>query len=145
MKKILLTLIIVFISIFCYSQNSFKIIYSNPITHCYVTAVSINDSVVYYSISETSERRVFRITDRSETQQLGLFDKETTLKIFKNTVFLFDIDCVGQTIEIDKNVILSYVRIFGINCVKFENRLTGVDFNINKKTAEDIIKILDSM
>ena len=65
-----------------FSQNTSKVIYSNALTHCYVTAVAINDTTILYDVSEKSERKIWRITDRSETQNMGLMSKDDVTKLF---------------------------------------------------------------
>lgn len=143
MKKILSLLIFSFFSIVMFSQNASKVIYSNALTHCYVTAVTINDTTILYDVSEKSERKIWRITDRSETQNMGLMSKDDVTKLFETTIDIFDNQKVGYTTEISKNVTLSFVKIWGIKCVKIENTLIGVSFNINKKTAQGALKAIN--
>lgn len=138
MKKIAF-LIVVCLSFVLNVNAQSKIIYSNPMTHCYITAFVVDDSVMY-QVSETSDRKVWRFTDRTETQVLGLFDAETILKIFESANTLFENKELNKTIQIN-DVILTYKRVLGVKCVNFKHSLIGVDFNINQKTAKDIIDI----
>lgn len=142
MKRISLMLLLVVAAISLKAQTASKVIYSNALTHCYVTAIAINDSTVNYCISEKSERNIWRFTDREETQSLGLFDKETTIAIFRTAIQLYDDDELEKDIEVCKNVHLVFVKIMGIKCAQLNNSLVGTSFNINRKTAEDVLMIL---
>ena len=143
MKKFILTFLICFISIFSYSQvTASKIIYSNALTHCYVTAIAINDSTIMYQISEKSDRKIWRLTDREEAQSLGLFDKETVINIFKQAINLYEINQLNTEVNINTNISIKFIKIYGIKCVQLTNNLVNSQFNINKKTA---IKALEAI
>ena len=142
MKKIVFALFACLV--LCISANAqSKIIYSNPITHCYITEFLVNDKVMY-QISETSERKIWRFIDREETQVLGLFSKKEILTIFNAVVSLYADKKLDKTIQIG-DVVLTYKRIYGVKCVNFTHKRIGVSFNINKKTANDIIYLFHTM
>ncbi len=122
--------------------GAYKIIYSNASTHCYVTAVSINDSTIRYKISEKSDRKIWRLTDRSEVQSLGLLTLKKTIKVFTSALDLFNNNKLGATIKLKKNIVLTYRKEFGTKFVQIENELIGATININRKTAEGALKAL---
>ncbi len=135
MKKIVFLIFSLF-NLVAFSQtNASKVIYSNALTHCYVTAVAVDDSTVVYDVSEKSDRKIWRLTDREEIQSLGLLDKDTAIKLFESALELFELKELGKIIEINDNLSVSYVRIAGIKCVQIKNNIVNSSFNINKKTA----------
>ena len=141
MKKSLFVLVVCLISCISASAQS-KIIYSNPITHCYITEFLVNDNVLY-QISETSDRKIWRFADREETQVLGLFTKKEVLTIFNSVISLYAEKKLNKTIEIN-DVVLTYKKIYGIKCVNFTHKKIGVNFNINKKTAMDVVYLFQT-
>lgn len=142
MKKLFFAFVFAWSANVVFAQSASKIIYSNSLTHCYVTAYSVNDSTLMYNVSEKSDRNVWRITDREEVQSLGLLDEETTIELFKRAIGLFESKEIGKTDTIGKNIKLSYQKIMGMKCVQVENTLVGSSFNINQKTAIGALRAL---
>jgi hypothetical protein len=137
MKSFLLSLLLVFIGLNLPAQtNPSKVIYSNGLTHCSVIAVAVNDSTVMYNVCESSDRHFWRLTDRSEMQSLGLMDKETVVKLFNTALTILENQEVGYSISFNKNLKLTLVDPSGIRCLRLENTLVDVSFNINKKNCK---------
>lgn len=124
------------------AQPASKVLYSNQVAHLYLTAVAINDSTMMYSISETSNRHIWRLTDNMETQSLGMFDKETTIEIFKQAKLMWENDSLGTKKDIGHNIRLRVAKVKGNYCIELKNTFVGSSFNIDKKTIIGALQAL---
>lgn len=75
-------------------------------------------------------------------QSLGLMDKETVVKLFNTALTILENQEVGYSISFNKNLKLTLVDPSGIRCLRLENTLVDVSFNINKKTAKGALEAL---
>lgn len=142
MKKLILTFfLMIAVVVFSMAQSS-KIVYSNAMTHFYLTCYA-NDTAKSYVISETSVplKNVWRLTDREETQVLKTFSEEDVKSFLNQTLEFAEKEQLNTQTTI-QGITVSYKKIYGIKCIQFTNPVTKVQFNCNKKT---IIKAIEAL
>lgn len=143
MKKILITLVLLLtIVITTYAQSS-KVVYSNALTHFFLTCVD-NDTARVYIVSETSvpAKNAWRISDQYETQVLKVFPESDIEKFLKETLAFAENAKLDDEVKI-LGITVSYKKIYGISCIQFTNPRTNVQFNCNKRTIRKAIEALD--
>lgn len=143
MKKISLLFFLVLLSVsFAVAQSS-KVVYSNALTHFYLTCYA-NDSTKTYVISETSVplKNVWRLTDREETQVLGHFSEEDVITFLTQTLQFAENANLNDETELF-HIKVAYKKIYGIKCIQFTNPITKVQFNCNKKTIQKAIAAMN--
>lgn len=140
MKRLFVFFVVCQIAVAALCQSS-KVVYSNASTHFYLTCI-VYDTAHVYTISESSvpAKNVWRMSDRTETQVLRTFtplecrDFLELLEDFARRAVLDDYADYKE-IEIDK------LRDLVVPYIQLRNKNSGVQFNVNKKTA---IKALES-
>ena len=137
MKKIILLNLMLFVFICSNAQQSSKVVYSNAMTHFYITCYT-NDTSKVYAISETSVPldNIWRFTDREETQVLRTFNSEK-IRYFLSEVSEFEKTAkIGDVIEC-MDILIEVKRVMGIKCIVLTNTKSKVKFNTNRKSINE--------
>lgn len=137
-RKTILTLVALVVYVFTANAQSSKIIYSNAMTHFYVTLYDNNEDSITYTISETSVqmKNIWRLSDREETQVLYTFSKQQI------------IDFLSQVKENETEFIWNSIikiqrkKVWGIKCISMENIKTHAAFNTNSKSVAKALETI---
>lgn len=137
-RKTILTLVALVVYVFTANAQSSKIIYSNAMTHFYVTLYDNNEDSITYTISETSVpmKNIWRLSDREETQVLYTFSKQQIID------FLSQVK-ENETEFIWNNIIkIQRKKVWGIKCISMENIKTHAAFNTNSKSVAKALETI---
>lgn len=137
-RKTILTLVVLVVYVFTANAQSSKIIYSNAMTHFYVTLYDNNEDSITYTISETSVpmKNIWRLSDREETQVLYTFSKQQIID------FLSQVK-ENETEFIWNNIIkIQRKKVWGIKCISMENIKTHAAFNTNSKSVAKALETI---
>ncbi len=142
MKKIVFALILLLSTNLILSQSS-KVIYSNSLTHFYLTCYTSDTSRVF-TISETSTplKNVWRFSDRMETQVLETFTYEEITSFLSDVLNFAEQANLNDKKDFFKNIEVAYIKVAGIKVINLRNTRSGASFNVNKKT---IVKALETL
>ncbi len=131
LMKTILTLTALMSYVITANAQSSKIVYSNAMTHFYVTLYANNEDSITYTISETSVpmKNIWRLSDREETSVLYTFSKQQIID------FLSQVK-ENETEFIWNNIIkIQRKKVWGIKCISMENIKTHAAFNTNSKSV----------
>lgn len=138
MKKTFVTLCLLICAFLTINAQSSKIIYSNPMTHFFVTIYADNNDSITYAISETSTpmKNVWRFSDRMETQVLYTFSKDKIIDFLTQAKDNENEFVWNNVIKVQRK------KIWGIKCIVMENIKTHAKFNTNIKSITSALEII---
>jgi hypothetical protein len=138
LKKTIFTLVALMSYVITANAQSSKIVYSNAMTHFYVTLYANNEDSITYTISETSipMKNIWRLSDREETQVLYTFSKQQIID------FLTQVK-ENETEFVWSNIIkIQRKKVWGIKCISMENIKTHAAFNTNSKSVTKALETI---
>lgn len=138
LKKTIFTLVALMSYVITANAQSSKMVYSNAMTHFYVTLYANNEDSITYTISETSVpmKNIWRLSDREETQILYTFSKQQIID------FLSQVK-ENETEFIWNNIIkIQRKKVWGIKCISMENIKTHAAFNTNSKSVAKALETI---
>lgn len=138
MKKTFVTLCLLICTFLTINAQSSKIIYSNPMTHFFVTIYADENDSITYAISETSvpSKNVWRFSDRIETQVLYTFSKEKIIDFLTQAKNNENEFIWNNVIKVQRK------KIWGIKCIVMENIKTHAAFNTNMKSITSALETI---
>lgn len=138
MKKTFVTLCLLICVFLTINAQSSKIIYSNPMTHFFVTIYADENDSITYAISETSvpSKNVWRFSDRIETQVLYTFSKEKIIDFLTQAKNNENEFIWNNVIKVQRK------KIWGIKCIVMENIKTHAAFNTNMKSITSALEVI---
>ena len=121
-------------------QYTSRVVYYNKTMHLQVYEILSEDSIPHYNICKEKFFEYGPIT-------LGMLDRETVIEICKKSLELYKIKEIGKTIKINETLSVTYIESLLLNhwfVIQINNTNGNICFNINKRTAKDILKMLSN-
>lgn len=135
MKKIIIILLLLLTNVVSLQAQSSKILYSNALTHFYLT-VYVNGDSTRFAISETSVpmKNMWRLSDQWETQVLYTFNETELSQFLSEVKDWMELAKIGDGFDWNNIINVSMQRISGFKCIVLCNKKSTVKFNTNKKS-----------